>query len=155
MKSILSSIIAAAIVSVVLLGAALPSLDSNNLGGVYNNPSKTYFQDGIVVSGATSTVNALTLGSSGTALAQIVKGTCNLVGGSIAATSSAPADCAVTGVKSGDIVLATLATSTNGVITGARASSTDGYITVRVFNLTGAASSVSALGSSTAYFILR
>lgn len=156
MKTIISSAIVALIVSVVALGTAIPQLSQdNNLGAVYNTVRQT-FNSGIEVTGATSTMNILQLGSSGTALQQVITGTCNLVGGTIAATSSSAATCAVTGVQSGDLVFATLATSTAGaVLTGARASTTSGYITVRLLNLTGGASSVSALGSSTAYFIVR
>lgn len=147
MKSLFTSAIVALIVSVVALGAALPQVSEvspdTNLGGTFNTVLQR-FNGGLVV------------GQAGTSIAQVITGTCNLVGGAISATSSAPADCAVTGVRSGDLVFATLATSTAGaVLTGARASSTSGYITVRLLNLTGAASSVSALGSSTAYFIVR
>ena len=101
----------------------------------------------------------------GSAVTQLLKGTCNLLGmnSSQAATSSAVYDCAVTGVVSGDVVFAQLSTTTqatlvtNWAIMSAKASSTSGFITVRVLNLSGAAvvPSISAVGSSTGYLILR
>lgn len=104
----------------------------------------------------TLALTGLQLGTSGTSLSQIVKGTCNLVGGTVAATSTAFADCAVTGVVDGDLVFATFATSTPGAtIVGARASSTSGFITVKVLNLSGASRDITAFGTSTAYVVIR
>lgn len=143
-----------AIVVVALALAAFSTGSSKVAGGTFSTITQ-YFNDGIVVSGATSTFSSLKLGTNGSSGTFSKWGTCNLVGGAIAATSSASADCAVTGVLAGDIVIATLSTSSIGVITGAAASTTSGFITVRVFNLTGAASSVSALGTSTSYRVTR
>lgn len=94
--------------------------------------------------------------SSATAFTFIKKGTCNLVGGTIAATSTGFADCAVTGALAGDLVFATFATSSPGAtIVGARASSTAGFITVKILNLSGASAHTTAFGTSTAYLIVR
>lgn len=90
-------------------------------------------------------------------------GSCGLiVNGSISATSTKNYDCAVTGVVSTDKVYAlTLASSTpagGGVfVVGANASSTAGFITVTVTNLTGASynPATTGFGSSTPYLVLR
>ena len=104
-----------------------------------------------------------TLGSSGTALSQLQKGSCNLLtaGATVTATTTKQFDCAVTGVISTDTVFAT-GTSTiaaNGgvmFISGATASTTNGFITVWVTNLTGANNTVPlGIASSTKYLILR
>lgn len=149
-KNIISSIVASLVVAVIVCALFLTGNGGKSAGGTFNT-IKQEFNDGFIVNSGTAT-----FGSSGSALTQIIKGTCNLVGGTIAATSSAAADCAVTGVQSGDLVFATLATSTaGGVITGARASSTSGYITVRLLNLAGGAKDTTFFGTSTAYVIIR
>jgi len=151
-------------VIVGLLFSAI-SVKSNPVGGVYNQVTK-YFYDGINVgtsgqytissTGAVTNTASVTTGTNGSTISFVKATTCNLVGGTIAATSSAVGDCAVTGVVAGDLVIPTLATSTaNVVATGARASSTAGFVTVRLLNLTGSASSFTAVGSSTTLFIFR
>jgi len=106
----------------------------------------------------------LTTGSSGTKVDQLITGTCSLLltGGTnvtIAATTTKIADCAVSGVVTGDVVFAQFATSTavNGgwTITSAAASTTSGYITVGVQNNTGASAVIPAsVASTTRYLIL-
>lgn len=89
-------------------------------------------------------------------------GTCSLIAPSftVTASSTVAMDCAVTGVVSGDIVFAQFATSSAQFlgwwIDGASASSTSGYITVRVTNGLGVAAVLPAsLASSTQYFISK
>lgn len=163
LKNILTAIVTSIAVGVLFLAGT--SAKAPSAGGNFSVADK--FEDGTIYARGgiklgtsqttfTNSSGQVTIGSSGSALTKAIKGTCNLTGGTIAATSSAVANCAVTGVVDGDLVFATLATSTNnGVIIGARASTTAGFITVRLLNLSGAASSVSALGSSTAYWIVR
>lgn len=100
--------------------------------------------------------------TSGTAITQIIKGTCSLVSdASIAATSTGTGTCATVGSLAGDKVFINLATTTTKVaaqyaIVGAVAG-TD-TTTVRLLNLTGGAAVPSAtdgLGSSTQYMIIR
>lgn len=101
----------------------------------------------------------------GTELKAFNSGTCNLLGmdASAAATSTTSYDCAVTGVLSTDKVEVDLGTSSPAVLYGgwpvmnAYASTTNGFITVRVMNLTGAAvvPSTRQVGSSTEYRIYR
>ncbi len=127
----------------------------------------------VTTSGLITSSGTLKVGSSGTTLTQIIKGTCtsfngaglNSIDGSQPATSTRPYDCAVTGVVAGDVVIAQFATSTasqaNGnipwQITGAKASTTAGFITVLIFNPLGTAVVPSSIGigSSTAYIIIR
>jgi len=117
------------------------------------------------VRGTTFTVTgATTLGSSGTSLTQVNVGTCYLLAyaATIAASTTATVTCqgtaaiwnlnqvlatTLTGVANGDFVLAQLSTTTASVsgsvfgglvLEGASASSTAGYITLRVYNNTGA-----------------
>lgn len=138
------------IVAFLVCAMFLAGNSGKSAGGTFETV-KQEFSDGFNVNGGT-----FRLGASGSSLTQVIKGTCDLVGGTIAATSSASADCAVTGVKDGDLVFATLATSTaGGVITGARASSTDGYITVRLLNLAGGSKHTTFFGTSTAFVIIR
>src|SRR5437868_3116917 len=61
-----------------------------------------------------SNAGLMTIGSSGTAITQILKGTCNLLGMDASATASTTSnyDCAVTGVQSGDVVHVQLSTTT-------------------------------------------
>lgn len=108
-------------------------------------------------------------GANGSRIGPIIDGTCALLANaatSVAATTTAVADCAVTGVVPGDNVVAQFSTSTvsspvwgatsaNWTIVAAKASTTAGYITVVVRNETGGTASLSASGiaSSTQYHI--
>lgn len=109
-------------------------------------------------------IGGLQIGQRGSEVKNLLKGTCALIGSDVSqtGTSTKAYDCAVTGVVSGDIVHAQLATSTpfsasrNWAITAAQASSTSGFITVLLTNLgQTAVPSASAVGSSTSYIILR
>jgi hypothetical protein len=112
------------------------------------------------------TTGDLTVGSNGSTNAEMKAATCDLVGPggadvSVAATSSAMIECAVTGIASGDVVFAQLATTTkatglnqpaaNWWLTSAKASTTAGFVTLWLYNGTGAATVPSAvnIGSST------
>ncbi|HEY4503917.1 MAG TPA: hypothetical protein VJJ28_02320 [Candidatus Paceibacterota bacterium] len=132
------------------------------------------------VTGKTTLVNASTtrvsVGSSGTTVQQIIHGTCTSFtastlatgdGISHAASTTKSYDCAVTGVVSGDVVIAQFATSTPNSagslftqavwsIVGAKASSTSGYISLLIWNNGPAAvPSAVGVGSSTNYIIIR
>lgn len=115
------------------------------------------FPNGISVgSGVGSPVqNALLVGANGTNISRINFGFCNIHTGTgittIAATTTATLDCqagtgtatALTGVTAGDVCLVMAATTTpttvEGLsILGVSASSTQGYITLKIFNGTGA-----------------
>lgn len=108
-----------------------------------------------------STAGTLQVGASGTAVPKIIEGTCSLIASSftVAATSTVPMDCVVTGAVSGDVVFAQFATSTspgNGwAIDQVSASSTSGFITARVTNNTGASAIIPAsIASSTEFLVL-
>lgn len=109
-----------------------------------------------------SFLQGLQIGSRGTDLKALQKGTCSMIAASftIAATSSVPVDCAVAGAVSGDTVFAGLATSTavygGWEVINASASSTPGFITLRLVNNTGASAVIPAsIASSTPYLLLR
>jgi hypothetical protein len=108
---------------------------------------------------ATATITG---GSNGSRIDLVKVGTCSLVSNAytVTASSSAVMSCAITGVTSGDTVLAWFATSTfNGaggpgwLINGVIASTTaDGFAEVRVSNMTGGNAVVPAnIASSTSY----
>ena len=98
----------------------------------------------------------LTIGSSGTAMSQVLTGTCTLQGAnlSVAATSTQSFSCPVTGVVANDKVFVSLATTSNvgtgrqWILAGHSASSTSGFIVVDLFNLTGVAASPAAAGNA-------
>ncbi len=102
-----------------------------------------------------------TLGVAPTNFAKILAGNGVLIMSSftVAASSSVAADIAVTGAISTDLVFSQFATSSaNGagwLVTQASASSTPGFVTLRIVNNTGASAVLpSSLGSSTPYLIL-
>lgn len=89
-----------------------------------------------------------TLGSSGTALTNIIATTCTgIVYASLGATTTAPIDCAVTGaLTTAKAVILELPSGQpaagivrNLIVTGGHASSTAGYVTANITNLTGTA----------------
>lgn len=105
----------------------------------------------------------MTIGTSGSALSVVAKGTCTiLANASVAATSTKNFDCAFSGVRAGDTVMAHLSASSTlasqYVLKGYVASSTNDYITFSILNLTGAAAvpaATNGFGSSTEIIILR
>lgn len=104
----------------------------------------------------------VTIGASGTAVTQLLKGTCSLIGDTytVIASTTKAFDCAVTGALTGDLVFPGNATSTVAGLgwenSSGSASSTAGFITIRVSNSTGANAVIPAsVASSTPYFILR
>lgn len=107
--------------------------------GSTGNGSETYYNSQWLVGGNQ-------IGLTGTLNLNTQFGTCNLIGaGSLAATSSANYDCAVSGIKPGDLVLADPPSYLTPVSLGmfvekAVASSTAGFITFTIANGTGAAS---------------
>ncbi len=147
------------IVGVIAVLALIVAVGGNSQsnGGTFG-AFGTRFPHGIAVgSGATvGTDGTFTVGTSGSNVSFVKATTCDLVGGAVLATTSVAADCAVTGVVAGDLVFTNLATSSAlAYIYGARASSTAGYITVKLFNMTGGTSDVSKFGSSTAVLVFR
>lgn len=139
-----------ALVVGLILGASLVASTTKSpepvLGGLVNtNP--TQFTAGVSVGN-----------SSPTLISKILTGTCNLTAPTDTLVAYTPkvAFCAVTGVVAGDKVFMQLATTTTSVhITGSSASSTNGYINATLFNATTTASQVTAVGTSTQYFIVR
>lgn len=94
--------------------------------------------------------SALKIGTNGSRVGPIIAGTCSLIMSNytIAATTTVAADCAVSGVVSGDIVFANFATSTANfggwLVPQSSASSTSGFITLRITNTTGATALIPA-----------
>lgn len=124
------------------------------------------------VTGSSTISGATTLGSAGVAIRNAIFGTTTLcvlgtkgpgnINSSQAATSTVFYDCPVTGARPNDFVMGFISTSTtmgaNGwEITQAKASSTNDFIELGLYNGTGAAAvpSASAVGSSTNVLILR
>ena len=125
----------------------------------------TRFPNGLAVGTGASiaTAGALVVGSGGANLQLVLKGTCNQLepmnGDNIAATSTFSMDCAVTGVQSGDTVFVNLgsnatstlnATSTNGgwIFLGAKASTTNGFISFFWANRIGKAAAIPSCSSA-------
>lgn len=98
-----------------------------------------------------------------TNLALVKAGTCTILAdASVAATSTKNFDCAFTGARSGDIVVAALQASSTlasqYVIKGVTASSTADYLTFSILNLTGGAAvpaATNGFGSSTQVELFR
>lgn len=126
--------------------------------GSTGNAAETYYNSNWLVGG-------IQVGPTGTLNANSQFGTCNLIGGSagISATSTKNFDCAVTGIQKGDVVMGDLginAPFTSGagfVVSAAQASTTAGYITYTILNLTGAASTTlgTNITNGMEYFTLR
>jgi len=168
-KNTTLGLILIAIVIIAVGGYSFPRVKTvvtDSLGSV-----GTRFPNGLAVGTiATVTQNKMTIGNSGTAIGNLLFGTCNLLGAdaSQAASSTKEYVCNVTGATSGDVVIAQLATTTAPAITGfgglyivgARAS-TSNQIGIGIYNGTGATVTLSnagvnsGIGSSTRYIIIR
>ena len=116
----------------------------------------------------TSTLNvsgASTFGSSGTAVSQILTGTCTLTSNSsITASSTGTGTCAISNLAHGDKVFLQLATTSantvlrNVIITASSVTAGAASVTANLYNQTGAdvvPASLLSWGSSTQYMILR
>jgi hypothetical protein len=126
------------IVVALVAFAGLSVSKSANYGttGASYNPLQEQFGGGLIV------------GNQGSALAQVIDTTCTGIAyGSLAASSSRQMDCAVAGVLPGDRVqvdlplAANIGPSYNFDIGGQGASSTAGYVSYWLNNMTGAATS--------------
>lgn len=107
-------------------------------------------------------LQGLQIGQRGSDIKNVNAGKCTLIGltANIAASTTVPFDCAVTGALTGDTVIGMFATSSpNGAgweIVGASASTTAGYLTFRITNGTGASAYPPAsIASTTQYIDLR
>lgn len=106
-----------------------------------------------------------TVGLTGTFNQNTQFGSCSLIGTSagITATTTANFDCAVSGIKAGDLVLEDpsplegVGIASDIFPIAAKASTTSGFITFTLINLSGAASTTlgANIASSTEYFTLR
>lgn len=149
--------VVAVLALVISIGNSVGGNQSVSLGGTtnYDTVSATSLQVG---SGCGDSYSTCT----GTAITQILKGTCSLVSDtSIAATSTGTGTCAISGLVAGDKVFVSLATTTTklaaqwaiiGTVAG-----TDSA-TVRLLNQTGTAavpSATNGFGSSTQYWVVR
>ena len=156
----IQKIVVGVLVALTLLFGYLYFTGANSpfIAGAVNPTGPQHFQMEAFLQGIafgtrnqTSADNAgcLTIGASGTKVCQVIDTTCNAIvyGSTIAASSSAFADCPVTGILSTDRVDATLALgssippSFNFSLQGAGASTTAGYARFSIFNSTGAATS--------------
>ena len=117
------------------------------------------------ITGTTTSSLGMVVGSAGTPVNQLLHGTCSLIYSTVllTATTTSNYDCAVTGVLNGDQVFVTAGATTtiaagftDFLIVGAKASTTAGYITISVYNGTGATQGVPVnIASSTVYLIVR
>lgn len=131
------------------------------------------FSGASTFSGAVALTSTFTLGSAGSSQTQQNRGLCYIYPytATIFASSTVQVDCQATaaagtagaiaalpGVQANDYVQATLSTTTQGtiatgtgglVLAGASASTTAGYITLRITNLTGAAFTWPTTGAAT------
>lgn len=162
-KSLTVGLIAVAIIAIG--GYFFPQIQSL-VGSV-----GTRFPNGLAV-GTTATVtqNKITIGNSGTALGNVLFGTCNAQQkstGSFAATTSAQFYCAVTGAASGDNVQVMLpagagtnadgaASITGGFVVVSASATSSNFIQFTLDNFTGAAtSSFAQATTSVQYTIFR
>lgn len=126
--------------------------------GSSGNASETYYNSQWLVGGNQ-------IGPTGTLNLNTQFGTCNLIGTSagITATTTKNFDCAVAGILPGDTVIGDPSALMSAGVLGdiypvrAVASSTAGFITFTLLNLSGAASTTlgSNVASSTEYFSAR
>lgn len=149
------------IAGLVAVGAVLGAFSFFSGGHAFGSPgqgSETYPNSQWLVGGNQ-------IGPTGTLNANSQFGACNLIGTgkTLAATSTGNYDCAVSGILPGDFVLADapsgFTAGTLGAIypIAAHASTTAGYITFTLVNLSGAASTTlgQPVASGTEYFTWR
>lgn len=148
-KSLTVALIAVAIIAVIGVFTPLKTAVQNAFGGTtnYDELDASVLRVG---------------GTNGTRLALLALSSCSLIASNytVAASTTVPMDCAVTGVVSTDSAFAQFGTSTPSLkgwsVAGASASSTAGFITVDVANGIGASGIIPAsIASSTKLIIVR
>lgn len=167
-KKIVYSLIGLAVLCLIAYG--LFHTKTNVLGGANQCASGQTCLPSMEFTGANSGVtNTLQIDSgtfqlgSGSSFSLIKSGTCSiLANASVTASTTSNFDCAFTGVQSGDNVQAQLSASSTlasqFVIKGVTASTTSGWITFSLLNLTGTSAvpaATNGFGSSTAVVIFR
>jgi hypothetical protein len=155
------------LVAVIGLLLGLASLDSEQAAPSTDDLAPTKLaginRTGIFQQNLWQFANGILLNEDGNVLTHADE--CTLITGSAvqSASSTRPYDCAVPGVKAGDLVQAWISTSTPistgntyWDIMGAKSSTTDGYITVLLRN-NGTAMNPSqiSVGSSTGFMVFR
>lgn len=152
-KDILARIGVVVAIVIAIIGCFLPILpEGGTVAGAIT--TGTNFKFGISVG------NPTVIGANPTNFKKILGGTCSLIANSftVGASTTVPMDCAITGVLSTDKVFAQFATSSvvgNGwEVQASSASSTAGFITLRVSNFSGASNVIPAsIASTTQYFL--
>lgn len=148
-KNLWIALIVVAIIAVAGVFTPVGQSVMNRLGGVtnYDEVDATAIKVG---------------GSNGSRVGPIIFGTCsNLIGNnSVTASTTKAFDCAVTGVVSGDTVVAIAASTTPSgylgmYIAGVSASTTSGFITIKVANPNAAAAVPYEIASSSQYLIFH
>lgn len=162
---------------VVIIGLGIHFAPSTSVGGTVENYPVWFFNGlnggttkqfsvsssgKITTSGGVLNTGTSQVGTNGSVVSQTANGICNLIGTpTVTATTTIPIDCAASGVVAGDRIFFTAPTTTVETFQGwnlvyANASSTSGYITFGLKNLTGAtAVPTSATTSSIQYLDIR
>lgn len=162
-------LVIAGIVVGLLFSAVVSKFTSQKLGGIYHQTIEEFYaglkagtsnqfqvsSTGVITSGG------ITVGASGTALAQVLSGSCTLTTTALPMSTTSPSafSCAVTGAASGDKAFVSLnnghATS-NGSFNVVDVSATTNSLTVYLDNNTGVATTSFPLATTSAkYLIVR
>lgn len=169
------------LIAIVAILVLVGGNQSGQVPNTYGNAG-TRFPHGVSINTATPpSSNGFIIGDNGSEITGLNMGTCYIApyASTIAASSTVVVDCqgtagwdaagdtvtgssALSGVVSGDVINAFLATSTAGVyggihIAGGIASSTAGHIELRITNFTGTTYTWPTTGtaSGTAYFVAK
>lgn len=174
LMSVMAANAASTISTNISTGGTLTVDTTSTLTGAVTMSASATVGTTFAVSGASTlastTATTFKIGQSGTATTLALNGTCALLGANlaVAATTTQAFDCTVAAAVAGDRVFVSLATTTPTTnegwkLHGANASSTSGYITILLTNLTGGTVSPAAGGnaganswaSTTQYWIVR
>ena len=144
------------IVAVLALVVGIGGTAKHNVGAITTNLASLGLADLSVGSGCDSSYSSCT----GSDLTKMLTGTCNLFGTSDALVAYTPkvASCLATGVRSGDKIFVSLASTTNaGMVSvlATAASSSNDYIAVVLDSATTTVTSITAVGTSTQYWVIR
>ncbi len=122
-----------------------------------------------IYNGVVQFLSSLQIGTNGTALTEIKSGTCTIFAyaTTIAASTTAQVDCqagasslvAIAGIQNGDRVFANMASTTSAGFEGltlqwVAASTTNGYINMKVYNGTGGTFTWAATASSSIPYVV-
>jgi fibronectin-binding autotransporter adhesin len=128
-------VVACVFAGVGIVQAATTISTNISTGGTLSVTGAATLSSTLAVTGASTLTGGATVGSSGTAITQVLFGTCTVTLGSITASTTAITTCTATGVTTSDKVFVTPYITNNGIFMVSASSTAADTIQIAVHNV--------------------